>query len=35
VWTQGFAREEDIAFDKLVADYEKASSNTIEATVIP
>jgi multiple sugar transport system substrate-binding protein len=34
-WTQGFAHEEDIAFDKLVADYEKASGNTIEATIIP
>ncbi|MBO0737324.1 MAG: hypothetical protein J2P48_12235, partial [Alphaproteobacteria bacterium] len=34
-WTQGFAHEEDIAFNKLVADYEKASGNTIDATVIP
>jgi hypothetical protein len=26
VWTvQGFAQEEDIAFKKIVADYEKAS----------
>ena len=29
-WTQGFAQEEDIAFKKLVADYEKASGNTID-----
>jgi multiple sugar transport system substrate-binding protein len=34
-WVQGFAHEEDIAFDKLVAAYEKASGNKIEATVIP
>lgn len=26
-WTQGFAEEEDIAFRKIVADYEKASGN--------
>ena len=34
-WVQGFAHEEDIAFQKLVSDYEKASGNTIDATVIP
>ena len=34
-WVQGFAHEEDIAFQKLVAGYEKASGNTIDATVIP
>jgi multiple sugar transport system substrate-binding protein len=34
-WTQGFAHEEDIAFDKLIADYQMASGNTIDATVIP
>jgi multiple sugar transport system substrate-binding protein len=34
-WVQGFAHEEDIAFKKLVDGYEKASGNTIEATVIP
>ena len=34
-WTQGFAQEEDIAFKKLVADYEKASSNTIDYTIVP
>ena len=34
-WVQGFAHEEDIAFNKLVADYQKASGNTIDATVIP
>lgn len=34
-WVQGFAHEEDIAFQKLVADYEKASGNTLDTTVIP
>jgi multiple sugar transport system substrate-binding protein len=34
-WVQGFAQEEDVAFKKLVADYEKASGNTIEYTIIP
>ena len=34
-WIQGFAQEEDIAFKKVVEDYEKASSNKIEYTIIP
>jgi multiple sugar transport system substrate-binding protein len=34
-WVQGFAQEEDIAFEKLVADYQKASGNTIDATIAP
>ncbi len=34
-WVQGFAHEEDIAFQKLIADYEKASGNTIDYTIIP
>ena len=34
-WVQGFAEEEDIAFKKLVADYETASGNTIDYTLIP
>jgi multiple sugar transport system substrate-binding protein len=34
-WVQGFAQEEDVAFKKLVADYEKASGNTIDYTIIP
>ena len=34
-WTQGFAQEEDISFKKIVADYEKASGNTIEYTIAP
>ena len=34
-WIQGFAQEEDVAFKKIVADYEKASGNTIDYTIIP
>jgi ABC-type glycerol-3-phosphate transport system substrate-binding protein len=34
-WTQGFVPEEDAAVKKLVADYEKASGNTIELNIVP
>ncbi len=34
-WTQGFIPEEDAAFRKVVADYEKASGNTIDYSLIP
>ena len=34
-WVQGFAEEEDVAFKKLVADYEKASGNTLDFSIIP
>ena len=34
-WIQGFVQEEDVAFRNLVADYEKASGNTIEYSIIP
>jgi len=34
-WVQGFAEEEDIAFKKIVAAYEKASGNTIDYSIIP
>src|ERR1700730_11864344 len=34
-WTQGFAQEEDVSFKKIVADYEKASGNTIDYTIAP
>jgi multiple sugar transport system substrate-binding protein len=34
-WVQGFAQEEDVAFQKIVADYEKASGNTIDYSIIP
>ena len=29
-WVQGFAQEEDVAFKKLLADYEKASGKLAE-----
>jgi multiple sugar transport system substrate-binding protein len=32
---QGFVPEEDAAYKALVADYEKASGNTIDYTIIP
>ena len=31
----GFAQEEDVAFKKIVADYEKASGNTIDYSIVP
>ena len=34
-WIQGFAHEEDIAFKKIVEDYEKASGNKIDYTISP
>ncbi len=34
-WVQGFAQEEDISFKKIVADYEKASGNTIDYSIVP
>ena len=34
-WQQGFAQEEDIAFKKLIADYEKASGNKIDQSLVP
>src|ERR1700736_2260672 len=34
-WVQGFAQEEDVAFKKLIADYEKASGNSIDYSIIP
>jgi multiple sugar transport system substrate-binding protein len=36
VWfAQGFAKEEDASLKKMVADYEKASGNTIDLSIIP
>src|SRR5690348_2167589 len=36
VWqVQGFVPEEDAAFRKVVADYEKASGNKIEYSIMP
>jgi len=34
-WTQGFVPEEDAAFRKMVTDYEKASGNTIDYSIVP
>jgi multiple sugar transport system substrate-binding protein len=34
-WTQGFVPEEDVAIKKIVADYQKASGNTIELSITP
>jgi len=34
-WPQGFVPEEDSAIKKVVADYEKASGNTIELSIMP
>src|SRR5436853_536033 len=34
-WIQGFAQEEDIAFKKVVEEYEKASGNKIDYSIIP
>src|SRR5438128_10288850 len=34
-WTQGFAQEEDISFKKIVDDYQKASGNTIDYSIMP
>ena len=34
-WTQGFAEEEDISFKKLVTDYETASGNKIDYSIVP
>ena len=30
-WAQGFVPEEDVAFKKMVADYEKVSGNKIDS----
>jgi multiple sugar transport system substrate-binding protein len=34
-WTQGFIPEEDAGFRKVVTDYEKASGNTIDYSLVP
>ena len=34
-WVQGFIEEEDVAFKTTVSDYEKASGNTIDYTLMP
>ena len=34
-WTQGYAEEEDISFKKIVAEYEKATGNTLDYSILP
>jgi multiple sugar transport system substrate-binding protein len=34
-WVQGFVHEEDVSFQSMVAQYEKESGNTIDASLIP
>ena len=34
-WAQGFAKEEDASLKQMVADYEKASGNKIDLSIIP
>jgi multiple sugar transport system substrate-binding protein len=34
-WTQGFIPEEDASFRQIVADYEKASGNTLDYSLVP
>jgi multiple sugar transport system substrate-binding protein len=34
-WQQGFAEEEDVAFKQIVADYQKASGNAIDYSLVP
>src|SRR5262249_11023767 len=34
-WPQGFVREEEVGFRAVIAEYEKASGNKIDHTLIP
>jgi multiple sugar transport system substrate-binding protein len=34
-WSQGFVPDEDVAFKKVVADYEKVSGNKIDYSIVP
>ena len=34
-WVQGFVQDEDIGFKQMVADYEKASGNQIDYSILP
>src|ERR1700716_3384143 len=34
-WPQGFVQDEDVAIKKALADYEKASGNTIDLSITP
>src|SRR5580765_7886544 len=34
-WTQGFVPEEDVAIKKVIADFEKASGDKIDLSIMP
>jgi len=34
-WVQGFVQEEDVAFNDMVAEYQKASGNKLDYSIIP
>src|SRR5215510_10482559 len=34
-WAQGFVQDEDVALKKVIAEYEKASGNKIDLSIIP
>jgi multiple sugar transport system substrate-binding protein len=34
-WAQGFVPEEDVGFKKVIADYGKASGNTVDLSIVP
>jgi len=34
-WVQGFVKEEDVSFQAMVAEYEKASGNKIDYSLVP
>src|ERR1700745_2428766 len=34
-WVQGFVKEEDVSFNNMVADYEKARGNVIDHSLVP
>jgi multiple sugar transport system substrate-binding protein len=34
-WSQGFVQEEDISIKKIIGDYEKASGNKVELSIMP
>jgi len=34
-WVQGFVKEEDVSFQAMVKDYEKATGNTIDFSLVP
>src|SRR5436190_18882235 len=34
-WTQGFIQSEDTSFKKLAIDYEKASGNKLDYSILP